>query len=200
MYDNLLINSVFKLIQKKIFKRQGLKTKVEMTNSYIPEVPFVPTPENVVRKMLLLAELKPNEKLVDLGAGDGRVLIIGATEFKAMRCIGVEIRSELVKNAKEKIKKLNLDNVVEIIHGNMYEYPLHDADVVTLYLLTSVNEKLKPKLEKELKPGARVVTHDFEMPGWVPFKVEEIYDSGRTHKIYVYKMPPTKKSPLSFYK
>lgn len=165
-----------------------------MTDGYIPEVPFVPTPENVVRKMLQLAQLKPHEKLVDLGAGDGRIIIIGATEFKATPCIGVEIRPELVKSAKEKIKKLNLTGVADIIQGNMYEYPLNDADVVTLYLLTSVNEKLKPKLERELKQGARVVTHDFEMPGWVPQKVEEVYDSGRTHKIYLYIMPPTKKS------
>ncbi len=167
-----------------------------MTNSYIPEVPFVPTPENVVRRMLKLAELKPTDVLIDLGAGDGRILIIGATEFKASLCIGVEIRPELVKSIKEKIKKMNLEKTVEIIHGNMYEYPLDKADVVTLYLLTSVNEKLKPKLEKELKEGARVVTHDFEIPGWVPYKVEEIYDSGRTHKIYLYKMPPNKKSFL----
>jgi len=124
-----------------------------MTNSsqrnYIPEVPFVPTPENVVRKMLKIAEVKPDDKIIDLGAGDGRVLIIGATEFKA-KCIGVEIRNEFVKNIEEKIRKMNLDDRVQIIQGNLYEFPLNEADVVTLYLLTSVNEKLKPKLEKEL--------------------------------------------------
>jgi predicted RNA methylase len=167
-----------------------------MTNSsqrnYIPEVPFVPTPENVVRKMLKIAEVKPDDKIIDLGAGDGRVLIIGATEFKA-KCIGVEIRNEFVKNIEEKIRKMNLDDRVQIIQGNLYEFPLNEADVVTLYLLTSVNEKLKPKLEKELKPGARIVSHDFEIPGWIPTKVEEIYDSGRTHKIYLYVIPPAKK-------
>ncbi len=167
-----------------------------MTSNYIPEVPFVPTPEKVVRRMLELAELKPNEILVDLGSGDGRILIIGATEFKAGMCIGVEIRPELVKTAREKVKKMNLEKTVEIIHGNIYDYQLNNANVVTLYLLTSVNEKLRPKLERELKEGSRVVTHDFEIPSWVPYKSEEIYDSGRTHKIYVYKMPPVKKSFL----
>jgi Cyclopropane fatty acid synthase and related methyltransferases len=168
-----------------------------MTNSsnrnYIPEVPFVPTPENVVRRMLKLAEVKPEDKVIDLGAGDGRVLIIGATEFKA-RCIGVEIRSEFVKNIEDKIRKMNLNDRIQIVQGNLYEFPLSEADVVTLYLLTSVNEKLKPKLEKELKPGARVVSHDFEIPGWIPTKVEEVYDSGRTHKIYLYIIPPAKKN------
>jgi len=77
-----------------------------------------------------------------------------------------------------------LNDRIQIVQGNLYEFPLSEADVVTLYLLTSVNEKLKPKLEKELKPGARVVSHDFEIPGWIPTKVEEVYDSGRTHKIY----------------
>jgi len=162
------------------------------TREYIPEVPFVPTPENVVRRMLKLAELKPKEKLVDLGAGDGRILFIGALEYDA-NCIGVEIRKDFVKNIEEKIKKLNLGDKVQIICGNLYEFPLNEADVVTLYLLTSVNEKLKPKLEKELKPGARVVSHDFEIPGWIPSKIEEVYDSGRTHKIYLYKIPPVKK-------
>jgi precorrin-6B methylase 2 len=164
-----------------------------MGGNYIPEVPFVPTPENVVRKMLKLADLKEKEVLVDLGAGDGRILFIGALEFNAGKCIGVEIRNDFVKNIEEKIRKYNLENKVQIVHGNLFEYPLKEANVVTLYLLTSVNEKLRSKLEKELRPGSRVVSHDFEIPGWVPTKVEEIYDSGRTHKIYLYTIPPVKK-------
>jgi precorrin-6B methylase 2 len=164
-----------------------------MGGNYIPEVPFVPTPENVVRKMLKLADLKEKEILVDLGAGDGRILFIGALEFNADKCIGVEIRNDFVKNIEEKIRKYNLEKKVQIVHGNLFEYPLKEANVVTLYLLTSVNEKLRSKLEKELRPGSRVVSHDFEIPGWVPTKVEEIYDSGRTHKIYLYTIPPVKK-------
>lgn len=163
-----------------------------MCTTYIPEVPFVPTPENVIRKMLKLAGLKPVEKLVDLGAGDGRILFIAANEFNA-NCIGVEIRKEFVKNVEEKIKKLHLTDKIQIVHGNLYEFSLKDADVVTLYLLTSVNEKLKPKFEKEMKAGSRIVSHDFEIPGWIPNRIEEIYDSGRTHKIYLYIMPPNKK-------
>jgi Ribosomal protein L11 methylase len=164
-----------------------------MGGSYIPEVPFVPTPENVVRRMLKLANLKETDTLVDLGAGDGRILFIGALEFNANKCIGVEIRADFVKNIEEKIKKYNLEKKVQIVHGNLFDFPLKEADVITLYLLTSVNEKLRSKLERELKPGSRVVSHDFEIPGWVPTKVEEVYDSGRTHKIYLYTIPPVKK-------
>lgn len=153
--------------------------------TYIPSVPFVPTPEGVVRRMLELAEVKPGELVYDLGCGDGRILIIAATEFGA-RAVGVEIRKDLVEKCVRRVKELGLEDKITIIHGNFFNIDISDADVVTLYLLTSVNERLRPKLEKELKPGARVVSHDFEVLGWKPIKVEEIKEGWQGHKIYLY--------------
>ncbi|MEM1537779.1 MAG: class I SAM-dependent methyltransferase [Candidatus Nezhaarchaeales archaeon] len=150
------------------------------------DVPFVSSPEHVVRRMLQLAEVKPGDVVYDLGAGDGRILFIAAKEFGA-HAIGVEIRKDLYSQIEEKIKLYNLNSEVQVIHGSFYDVDLSKADVVTMYLLTSVNEKLRPKLERELKPGARVVSHDFEVPGWRPWRVEEVYDRWCTHKIFVYK-------------
>ncbi len=153
--------------------------------SYVPTVPFVPTPEGVVRRMLELAEVKPGELVYDLGCGDGRILIIAASEFGA-RAVGIEIRRDLVEKCVKRVKELGLEDRVTIIHGNFFDIDISDADVVTLYLLTSVNERLRPKLERELRPGARVVSHDFEVVGWKPIKVEEIKEGWRSHKIYLY--------------
>ncbi len=150
-------------------------------------VPFVATPESVARYMLKLAEVKPGEIVYDLGSGDGRILIIAALEFGA-KAVGIEIRKDLVEKSRRKVKELGLENRVKIIHGDFFEVDISEADVVTLYLLTSVNEKLRPKLEKELKPGARVVSHDFEIPGWKPIKVVEINEDWRSHRILLYKV------------
>jgi len=151
------------------------------------DVPFVSTPEPVVRRMLKLAEVKPGEVVYDLGAGDGRILIIAALEFGA-RAVGVEIRPQLIYEIEKKIKMYNLEDRVKIIHGNFFDVNISEADIVTLYLLTSVNEKLKPKLKRELKPGARIVSHDFEIPGWKPLRVEILPDVWTTHKIYLYRV------------
>lgn len=151
------------------------------------DVPFVSTPEPVVRRMLKLADVKPGEIVYDLGAGDGRVLIIAALEFGA-RAVGVEIRPQLIYEIEKKIKMYNLGNKVKIIHGNFFDVDISEADIVTLYLLTSVNEKLKPKLRRELKEGARIVSHDFEIPGWKPLRVEILPDIWTTHKIYLYSV------------
>ncbi len=150
-------------------------------------VPFVSTPENVARFMLKLAEVRPGEIVYDLGSGDGRILIIAAKEFGA-KCVGIEIRKDLVQEAIKRVKALGLENQIKIIHGDFFEISISEADVVTMYLLTSVNERLRPKLEKELRPGTRVVSHDFEIPGWTPIKVIELNEDWRNHKIYLYKV------------
>lgn len=151
------------------------------------DVPFVATPEHVVRRMLEMANVNENDVVYDLGAGDGRILFIAAREFGA-RAVGIELRKDLFDQIEKKIKEYGLTGRVRVIHGSFYEVDVSEASVVTLYLLTSVNEKLRPKLEKELRPGARVVSHDFEVPGWRPVRVEEVYDSWTTHKIYVYRI------------
>lgn len=153
--------------------------------------PYVQSPPQVVEKMLEAAEVKPNEVVYDLGSGDGRVLITAAKEFKA-RAVGVEISPKLVKEADERIHAEGLDKRVRVILGDAMKVDLSDADVVVMYLLTSSNELLRPNLEKYLRPGARVVSHDFEIRGWNPVKVlrEEAY--GRVHRIFVYRMPASK--------
>jgi len=152
------------------------------------DVPFVATPEVVVRRMLQLARVQPGEVVYDLGSGDGRIVIIAAKEFGA-RAFGVEIRKDLYEQSMARIKDMGLSDRATIINASFYDVPLTDADVVTMYLLTTVNERLKPKLEKELRPATRVVTHDFEVPGWRPVVVEEVYEDWRSHKLFLYKMP-----------
>jgi len=152
--------------------------------------PYVATPVEVARQMLVLAEVKPGEIVYDLGSGDGRLLIMAAQEFGA-NAVGVELREDLVKQALEKVSELHLDNKIKIVQENFFEVDVSPADVVTLYLTTSANTKVKPKLESELKPGARVVSHDYEIMGWKPLKIENFCENPRlgypTHTIYVYR-------------
>lgn len=147
--------------------------------------PYVPTPEEVVRQMLILADVKPGEKVYDLGCGDGRILVIAAQEFDA-EAVGVELNMERVKIGREKVSSLGLDKKVKIFYGDVFDVDISPADVVTLYLTTSANEKLKPKLEKELRVGTRVVSHDFTMPGWKLVKMDKVQEDYRTHMIYLY--------------
>jgi len=152
--------------------------------------PYVSSPLPVVRRMLILSELKPGELIYDLGSGDGRIVITAAKEFGA-RAVGVELREDLVKQAHEKVSELNLNGKVKIVQRDMFNVDLSPADVVTLYLTTSANEKVKPKLESELREGARVVCHDYEILGWKPDRVDKFCENPRlgypSHTIYVYK-------------
>ena len=152
--------------------------------------PFVASPLPVVKQMLTLAQLQPGEMLYDLGCGDGRVVIMAAQEFGA-RSVGVEMREDLAKQALGKVSELSLDGQVKIINGDMFKVDLAQADVVTLYLTTSANDKVKPKLESELKLGTRVVSHDYEILGWRPVKIDNFCENPRlgypSHTIYVYK-------------
>jgi SAM-dependent methyltransferase len=151
--------------------------------------PFVATPELVVEKMLEAAELRPEESLYDLGCGDGRILFLAAQKFKA-KAVGVELSSRLVKAATAKAEALGLQDQVQVVQGNLLEVDISPASVVSLYLLRLSNERLKPKLKKQLKPGSRVVSHDYEIMGWKPARVEKVLVHQREHIIYVYRMPP----------
>ena len=153
--------------------------------------PYVSSPLPVVRRMLLLSELRPGELVYDLGSGDGRIVIMAAQDFGA-RSVGVELREDLVKQAIEKVSELSLNGRVKIVQSDMFKVDLSQADVVTLYLTTSANEKVKPKLESELRQGARVVCHDYEVLGWKPQRVDKFCENPRlgypSHTIYVYKV------------
>jgi predicted RNA methylase len=140
--------------------------------------------------MLILAQLKPREVFFDLGAGDGRAVIMAAKDFGA-RAVGVELREDLVKKALSTVYENSLQDRVTIVNGDMFNVDLTSADVVFLYLTTSANEKVKPKLEVELKHGVRVVSHDYEIIGWKPVKVENFCENQTlgypSHTIYLYK-------------
>ncbi|HET8550418.1 MAG TPA: class I SAM-dependent methyltransferase, partial [Bryobacteraceae bacterium] len=150
--------------------------------------PFVTSPLSVVEKMLEAAELKSGEVVYDLGSGDGRVLITAAQKY-AVRGVGIEISEPLVRATNERLRRLNLANRVKIINEDLMKVDLSPADVVIIYLETKSNELLRPNLEKYLRSGARVVSHDFAVKGWKPARVERIEAFNRPHTIYVYEMP-----------
>jgi len=140
--------------------------------------------------MLKLADLKAGEVLFDLGAGDGRTVTMAAKNFGA-RAVGVELREDLAKKALSSIYDNGLADRVTIVNGDMFNVNLSSADVVFLYLTTSANEKIKPKLEAELKKGVRVVSHDYEIVGWKPVKVENFCENPQlgypSHALYLYQ-------------
>ncbi|HVP26709.1 MAG TPA: methyltransferase domain-containing protein [Candidatus Bathyarchaeia archaeon] len=152
--------------------------------------PFVPSPPQVIRQMLLMAELKPGEVFFDLGAGDGRTVIMAVKDFGA-RAVGVELREDLVKKALSSIYEQGLQDRITIVNGDIFNVDLSSADVIFLYLTTSANEKVKPKLEAELKRGVRIVSHDYEIVGWKPIKVENFCENPNlgypSHTIYLYE-------------
>ena len=151
--------------------------------------PYVSSPNKVVDRMLELANVRPGETVYDLGCGDGRILIAAVKNYKA-RAVGVEISPKLAAQATDRIRKEGISSDARVIQGDLLKADFAGADVVTIYLATSLNAQLRPRLEKLLKPGSRVVSHDYAVPGWKPSKVEE--EEGK-HLIYLYEMPPTKK-------
>jgi len=161
-----------------------------LTGSYLERmVPYVPTPQDVVEKMLDLAKVTPDDVVYDMGSGDGRIVITAAQKFGA-RAVGVELSPELYTQSTARIKELGLEGRAQILHENMFNVSIRRATVVTLYLLTAVNEKLRPMLEKQLHPGARIVSHDFQIPGWDPEQtVQVISRNGISHKLYLYVRP-----------
>jgi tRNA A58 N-methylase Trm61 len=146
--------------------------------------PFVQTPVEVAKKMIQLADLKPGQVLFDLGAGDGRLVIMAAQQTNAS-AVGVEMRDDLIERARSEIKRLNLEAKARMIHGDLFNVNLKDADVVTLYLTTSGNERLRPKLETELRNGAKVISHDFKVGNWKP---SVVYNELLGHTIYEYEI------------
>ena len=134
--------------------------------------------------MLELAQVRPGETLYDLGCGDGRLIILAAKDIGA-KTTGIELREDLVERARTEIKRLSLEDKVKVIQGDFFNVTISDANVVTLYLTSSANERLRPKLESELKPGSRVVSHDFKVPGWKP---SAVYDELLGHTIYTYRI------------
>jgi predicted RNA methylase len=136
--------------------------------------------------MLEIAKVGQEDIVYDLGAGDGRIIVTAAKDFRAKKAVGIEINDDRIKEALKNIKENNLENKVLVRKENFFEANISEATVVTMFLLSNVNELLKPKLEKELKPGTRVVSHEFEMRGWIPKEVVKVEDGNMTHTVYLY--------------
>jgi SAM-dependent methyltransferase len=150
--------------------------------------PYVSSPAKVVDRMLELANIRPGETVYDLGCGDGRILIAAVKNYKA-RAVGVEISPKIAAQAAARIRRAGIESEARVIQGDLLSADFASADVVTLYLESSLNAQLRPRMEKLLKPGARVVSHDYAVPGWKPAKVD---DADGKHTIYLYEMPPVK--------
>ena len=151
------------------------------------EVPFVPTPPEVVDRMLELAEVKPGDVLYDVGSGDGRIVIRAAKKY-GVKAVGIEIDGELVDRARARAKTEGVEQLVEFREADALTADISEATVVTLYMLPEFNAKLRPKLQS-LKRGARVVSHDFNIEGWTPIKIEKMASGVmHSHTLYLWKI------------
>lgn len=155
-----------------------------------PDVIYVPTPPEVVDKMLELAEVKKDDVVYDLGCGDGRIVVTAAKKF-GCKATGFDIDPARIKDSLKNVKDNNVGDLVEIKKEDIFKLDLSKANVITLYLLPELNVKLIPQLEK-LKPGSRIVSHDFDMKGVKPKKVITVKstgDQGREHTVYLWVTP-----------
>jgi protein-L-isoaspartate O-methyltransferase len=155
--------------------------------------PYVPSPEVIVDRMLEIARVGPGDTVYDLGSGDGRVVVAAAQRFGA-RALGIELDDQRFATASARVRDMGLAARARIVHGDLASVDLRPATVVTLYQLPSVNDMLRPALERQLRPGARVVTHDFPINGWSPSQVVTgRLQDGSQHAIYLYTVGETRK-------
>jgi hypothetical protein len=157
-----------------------------------PDVPYVPTHEKVVAEMLKVAKVKKADVLYDLGSGDGRIVITAAKKF-GTRGTGIELLPQLVQEARDNARKAGVSELAKFVEGDIFEANIADATVVTLYLLPAVNMKLRPKL-LELKPGTRIVSHNYDLGDWKPEKTIKINLADGEHTVYYWVVPARKKS------
>jgi SAM-dependent methyltransferase len=154
------------------------------------DVPYVVTPDNVVRAMLELAEVKPGDVVYDLGSGDGRIVIMAAKEFGA-HGVGVEIDPQLVAHSRRQAQRAGVADRVNFIHQDLFRVDVSAASVVTLYLGQELNLRLRPTLLRDLRPGSRIVSHDFGMGDWPPTRAVRIDSGDRAHNVLVWTVPPS---------
>ena len=152
-----------------------------------PDVAFEPTPHDKVRQMLALAGVKAGDVVYDLGSGDGRIPIAAVREFGAARGVGLDLNPKLVERARGNAQAAGVADKVSFRYADIFTADLSDATVVTLFLWPSVNDRLQPKLKKELKPGTRVVSYWHDMTGWQPDRV--ISGGLIGGKIYLWTIP-----------
>jgi SAM-dependent methyltransferase len=172
----------------------------EPTSKLIPtkrgnlDVPYVPTHEQVVERMLSLAKVTKDDVVYDLGCGDGRIVVTAAKKHGA-RGVGVDIDPERIKDSNANAQEAGVTDKVKFVQGNLFKMDLKEATVVTLYLLPEINLKLRPKLFRELKPGTRIVSHDFDMGEWEPEQTVQV-NADREHTVYFWTIPEKENQPV----
>src|SRR5690606_741925 len=155
---------------------------------YILDVPYVPTPAMIVDEMLEMAQVDGDDVLYDLGSGDGRIPISAAQRF-GTRGVGIDLNPERVKEANEKAKQANVTDKVSFFEADLFEVDFSDATVITLYLFPEVNMKLRPKI-LQMKPGTRIVSHNYDMGDWKPQHTKKVKaPNGTQHTIYLWRVP-----------
>ena len=157
--------------------------------------PYIPAPVSVVRAALEAAWVNPCDTVYDLGSGDGRVVVVAARDYCVERAVGIEVDPVLVEVSRAYARMYGVADRVEIVEGDFYSTSIRGASLVYLYLYRSINESLRPKLERELRPGARVVAVDFPVPGWVPLYVRRLRDEAdilRSIHVYVIGLSDTR--------
>jgi precorrin-6B methylase 2 len=154
----------------------------------VPDVMYVPTPHDVAAEMLKLADVSKQDVLYDLGCGDGRIVVLAAKRY-GCRAVGIDIDPLRVADAKENVRKNRVGHLVTIQHGDIFEATLGEGTVVTLYLSSNYNTKLLPQLTK-LKPGSRIVSHQFGMGGLTPDRMVSLHsEDGHKHDLFLWKIP-----------
>lgn len=152
------------------------------------DVPYVPTKPEVVAKMLEMARVGKDDVLYDLGCGDGRI-VITAAKLYGTRGVGIDINPERIKESEENAAKESVTHLVKFLQQDLFETDFHEATVVSLYLLSSVNLRLRPILFAQLRPGSRVVSHDFSMDTWRPDDSAVVTENERTHDVFFWVIP-----------
>lgn len=158
------------------------------TPKKVPDVVYVPTPQVVVDKMLEMAKVGKDDVLYDLGSGDGRIVITAAEKF-GTRGTGIEIDPKLVKQAMANAEKAKVTDQVQFLEQDLFQTDISKATVVTLYLLPELNLRLRPTLLRTLKPGTRIVSHDFAMGIWNPERIERVKGPRREHTVGLWVVP-----------
>lgn len=172
------------------FILEGCNTRTTefVYNTKIPRyftVPFVATPPDVVSAMLTLADTGPEDIVYDLGSGDGRIPIAAVRDFKAQRAVGIEVNQSLINEARANAVRAGVDGSVEFRREDIYETDFKDATVVTMYLAEDANKVLRPRLEAQLAPGSRIVSHLYRMGDWEPERTIKVGD----RSIFMWTIP-----------
>jgi len=187
------VEQINKPIEASIFDLNALEVSEEVSKTREPDVIFVPTPPKVVEKMLEMVKVQKDDLLYDLGCGDGRIVVMAAQQY-GCKAVGYDIDPQRIKESLENVEKNKVGHLVTIEQKDIFALDLSDANVITLYLLPSLNVKLIPQLEK-LKPGSRIVSHDFDMRGVKPDEVVTVTaEDGTQHQVYLWTTPLKKES------